>query len=99
MAIEHTFKWRDGQRTENLSPLRAIRMKCYDCMGREVGVERLIKECEIRDCALWPFRLGRDPSKHISARRLEVARKNLEAARKRVEDLSQKGPPLPERPE
>ena len=45
--------------------------------------------------ALWPFRLGKDPSKHISAQRLEVARKNLEAARKRIEDLRQKGAPWP----
>lgn len=36
----------------------AIRRKCIDCMGGYVGE---IADCSITDCALWPFRMGRDP--------------------------------------
>jgi len=89
MAVRHTFKWKHGLRTEELTATRAIRMKCYDCMGWEVGVERLIKECEIRDCALWPFRLGKNPSKkrHISEEKREEIKKQMEDLRKKRRSL------------
>jgi len=31
MAIEHTFRWKNGTRTKRLHVLEAIRMKCHDC--------------------------------------------------------------------
>lgn len=40
------------------SPLRAIREKCLDCC---CGSQREVKICEVRGCALWPFRFGKNP--------------------------------------
>jgi hypothetical protein len=39
------------------SPLKAIRAKCLDCA---YTVEE-IRHCPCQDCALWPFRFGKNP--------------------------------------
>ena len=38
--------------------LKAIRAKCMDCMCDQVNE---IKLCPIDDCALYPFRMGKNP--------------------------------------
>jgi len=40
------------------SPMRGIRGKCLDCSG---GSSIEVELCKVRDCPLWPFRLGRNP--------------------------------------
>jgi hypothetical protein len=48
---------------KTVTPLKAIRAKCLDCC---CGDARYVKECHIRTCPLWPYRMGRgyqDPSK------------------------------------
>jgi hypothetical protein len=40
------------------TPLSAIRSKCLECC---VGATKEIRECEIEDCALHPFRMGTRP--------------------------------------
>ena len=40
------------------SPLKAIRANCVDCMG---GHARLVSSCELVDCPLWPYRMGKNP--------------------------------------
>ena len=40
------------------SPLRAIREKCLDCTCHQL-VD--VRECQIQTCALWPFRMGKNP--------------------------------------
>lgn len=47
--------------------MRAIRLKCLDCSG---GSAREVEECEVRECPLFAFRLGKMPEK---------ARKNKES--------------------
>ena len=42
------------------SPLRSIREKCIDCCG---GNKAEVARCEIQSCALWPFRMGRNPNR------------------------------------
>ena len=42
-----------------MSPMKAIRAKCLDCMCDQVNEIRL---CPIEDCALYPFRLGKNPN-------------------------------------
>jgi hypothetical protein len=42
------------------SPLRSIREKCIDCCG---GNKAEVARCEIQACALWPFRMGRNPNR------------------------------------
>ena len=39
-------------------PLKAIRLKCLDCVCQE---EKRIRDCTITTCALWPYRMGRYP--------------------------------------
>lgn len=39
-------------------PLKAIRLKCLDCVCHQ---EKLIRECTITTCALYPYRMGKYP--------------------------------------
>jgi len=58
MAIEHTFKFKGDFKTKKLTGMSAIREKCLDCSNWN---EAEVRNCEIKDCALWPFRFGRYP--------------------------------------
>ena len=40
------------------SPTRAIREKCLDCSG---GNAAEVRKCVAIGCALWAFRMGRNP--------------------------------------
>lgn len=43
---------------ENTNVLRAIKLKCLDCSSYNI-LE--IKECPVKNCPLYPFRLGKNP--------------------------------------
>ena len=43
-----------------LTPMRAIRAKCLDCMCGQVTEVRL---CPITDCSLYPYRMGHNPNR------------------------------------
>lgn len=43
---------------KQVSPLKAIRLKCIDC---NCGQTSLVDMCDITDCSLWPFRFGKNP--------------------------------------
>lgn len=45
-----------------LTPLKAIRHKCLDCCAGQI-VE--VRECPVKDCALWPYRMGHRPNKKL----------------------------------
>lgn len=61
MAVTHTFKYcRNTQNgieerveTRELTAKAAIKFHCLDCSG---GLSKEVRECEIGNCALWPFR-------------------------------------------
>jgi hypothetical protein len=38
--------------------LKAIRAKCLDCSG---GLQSEVRDCLVRNCALYPFRMGSNP--------------------------------------
>jgi hypothetical protein len=38
--------------------LKAIRAKCLDCSG---GLQSEVRDCLVRNCALYPFRMGTNP--------------------------------------
>lgn len=40
------------------NPVKAIRAKCIDCMCGQVTEVQL---CTCTDCALYPFRMGKNP--------------------------------------
>ena len=41
-----------------MNPMKAIREKCLDCSCQQ-PVE--VKECTVKGCALWTFRMGTNP--------------------------------------
>jgi hypothetical protein len=41
------------------SKLAAIRRRCIDCSG---GSAQDAKACQVKDCALWPYRGGHNPA-------------------------------------
>lgn len=42
----------------NTNVLRAIKLKCLDCSSYNTNE---IKECPVKNCPLYPFRLGNNP--------------------------------------
>ena len=40
------------------TPIKAIRAKCLDCSGYS---DAEVRKCTAIKCALWPFRMGRNP--------------------------------------
>lgn len=44
--------------SDNTNVLRAIKLKCLDCSTYNI-LE--IKECPVKNCPLYPFRLGKNP--------------------------------------
>lgn len=45
---------------EILTPIKAIRAHCLDCMCGQATEVRL---CPIADCSLYPYRMGHNPSR------------------------------------
>jgi hypothetical protein len=43
---------------KRLTPIKAIRAKCKDCCANQLAK---IRKCEITDCPLYPYRMGRRP--------------------------------------
>ena len=43
-----------------LTPMKAIRAKCLDCMCGQVNEVRL---CPSTDCSLYPYRMGHNPNR------------------------------------
>jgi len=57
MAIEHTFLFKNGtKKTKKLTPISAIREKCLECSNWSFSE---VEKCPVKDCALFPFRMGR----------------------------------------
>jgi hypothetical protein len=45
---------------KRLTPIKAIRAKCLDCMG---GSSKEVKRCNIPECSLYFYRLGKNPAR------------------------------------
>ncbi|MEW6008863.1 MAG: hypothetical protein AB1629_04435 [Candidatus Omnitrophota bacterium] len=43
---------------KKLPPIKAIRHKCLECQGNRYS---LIRNCDNKDCPLYPYRLGHRP--------------------------------------
>ena len=65
--------------------MNAIKAKCLDCSCDD---RNEVKMCNVEDCPIWPYRLGKDPDssrkmtdeqKAAAAERLKNARKKNEA--------------------
>jgi hypothetical protein len=63
MAVKHTCKKWIGLKseiaTEEITPIKAIRQNCLECSG---GSYVEVKNCPIKTCAYYPYRLGKNPA-------------------------------------
>ena len=63
---ENILKGVDSNRRKSLlkkklkipQPLKAIRLKCLDCMSNSTAE---IQRCPLEECLLWTFRFGNNP--------------------------------------
>lgn len=62
--------------TSRTNPVKAIRLKCIDCSGGHI---REVERCPVKDCALYPFRHGKNPFR--SKRELTEEQKEIMATR------------------
>lgn len=70
----------DGLQRHTKKPiLKAIREKCLDCC---MGQHSEVRSCHIADCALWPYRMGKNP---FHVRRMTNEQK--QAATKRLKEI------------
>jgi hypothetical protein len=61
MSIEHKIKTRNGEtRVVNLTPMKAIRQYCLQCLGFSA---KEVRQCGEAPCALHPYRMGRNISR------------------------------------
>lgn len=73
---------------DHITPIKAIRLKCLDCvLGSSQEVE--LCPCE-KNCALWPFRFGKNPNIKLSdeerQRRAERGRASAANLKNRKEE-------------
>ena len=68
--------------SENTNVLRAIKLKCLDCSTYTTNE---IKECPVKNCPLYPFRLGKNPF-----RKREVTDEERQKMRERLKQNKQK---------
>lgn len=62
MGIKHRIRKNGKDKTKmvDLTPLKAIRYQCIECMGFQPS---FIPDCTSPRCSLYPFRMGKKPSK------------------------------------
>ena len=64
MAVKHIVRVNDegnesSYQEKTLTRKKAIRLRCLDCCS---FIAAEVRECTDSHCALFPFRLGKDPS-------------------------------------
>lgn len=62
------------------NPMAAIRAKCLDCT---CGAVSRIKNCEVKDCPIWEYRMGKNPyrSRTMTEEQRKAAGERLKKAR------------------
>lgn len=60
----------------NISPLAAIRFKCLDCC---CGSVKEVVLCEITDCSLHPFRMGKNPNRTGKGKAANFKRRDVKS--------------------
>jgi hypothetical protein len=53
--------------TKSLTPSKAIRKKCRECVGNHL---KEIRECSVKECPLFSYRMGKRPRKRGSIERI-----------------------------
>ncbi len=57
-AQHHQPLAKKGEDMVKITPIKAIRKKCLDCC---CGQKTEIRDCVIKNCALYPYRMGHRP--------------------------------------
>lgn len=60
-TIHDTITGYDFRVDKPLTPVKAARAKCLECVGNQYGA---VRDCAIFDCPLWPYRMGRSPNRN-----------------------------------
>jgi len=71
------------------NPVKAIRAFCIDCCG---GSYNEVKLCTAPNCALYPFRLGKNPyrtKREMTEEQRIAAAERLAKAREKKADMSE----------
>jgi hypothetical protein len=68
---------------KRLTPVKAIRTKCLDCMN---GSAHEVKLCNISDCSLFAYRFGKNPARK-GVKNKAFLSKNSELRRGKTNDL------------
>ena len=58
MAVNHEIRTnrKTGMRKVKLTPLKAIKFQCIECMGFQ---EKFVEKCTDTLCPLYPYRTGK----------------------------------------
>lgn len=67
------------------TPMKAIQVFCFECCG---GSKQDVKECTALKCALYPYRLGKNPyrkSREYTEEEKEKLKERAKKARERKE--------------
>lgn len=64
MAIKHTIRTKDGLVEKPLTRASAIKYHCLECSGFNA---KEVRQCPVRNCAVWPFRTGGVDKEFIDA--------------------------------
>lgn len=75
----------DQQKKICQNPVKAIRQKCLDCSGWSYTE---VEQCPLTECALYPFRFGKNPFRtkvvrNMTEEQKEELRQRLKAAREK----------------
>jgi hypothetical protein len=58
--MRHKVLTKDGIEEVEITPSKACRMKCLECCCFQLSE---VKHCKIKSCALWPYRMGKNPAR------------------------------------
>ena len=75
MGLVFIFWKEDEQMADKiLTPLKAIRAKCMDCC---CGQAKEIKLCNMKNCPLYPYRMGKIPKVDKDIDEGDIEEKNI----------------------
>lgn len=69
---------------QKISPIKAIKEKCIDCC---CGQRKEVEVCGVPECALYPFRFGKNP---FSSRGTNLTEEQRQARADRLKDMRSK---------
>lgn len=69
---------------KKVTPLKAIRLKCLECC---CGQANEVRNCHIKDCALWSYRMGHRPEEYPTYETPELSQEERYKAAERLRKI------------